>query len=181
MNRTKFIEKAIATKIHSHLINNDIVDNFQSAYKTGHSCETALLRVYNDIVTTIGRGNCSMLVLLDLSAAFDTIDHDNLFCILEKYVGICGNTLKLIKSYPQGSVLGPLKFCLYLLPLSAILGYHNIGYHVYADDTQVYVSFKCKQPLEAISKLNSCLADIRRGMITNKLKINDTKNRVYCV
>ena len=53
---TKIIEKAIATQIHSHLINNDIVDNFQSAYKTGHSCETALLRVYNDIVTTIGRG-----------------------------------------------------------------------------------------------------------------------------
>ena len=81
------------------MINNDIVDNFQSAYKAGHSCETALLRVYNDTVTTIGRGNGAMLVLLDLSAAFDTIDHDNLFCILEKYVGICGNALKLIKSY----------------------------------------------------------------------------------
>ena len=96
---SKIIEKAIATQIHNHLINNDIVDNFQSAYKTGHSCETALLRVYNDIVTTIGRGNGAMLVLLDLSAAFDTIDYDNLFCILEKYVGICGNALKLIKSY----------------------------------------------------------------------------------
>ena len=52
--------------------------NFQSAYKAGHNYETALLRVYNDIVTTIGRGNGAMLVLLDLSAAFDTIDHDNL-------------------------------------------------------------------------------------------------------
>ena len=162
---SKIIEKAIATQIHSHLINNYIVDNFQSAYKTDHICETALLRVYNDI----GRGNGAMLVLLDLSAAFDTIDHDYLFCILEKYVRICGNALKLIKSYfsnrtqrvqidnvlsdfanimcgvPQGSVLGPLKFCLYLLPLSAILRYHYIGYHVYADDTQLYVSFKCKQ------------------------------------
>ena len=54
------------------------------------------LRVYNDIVTTIGRGNRNgaMLVLLNLSAAFDTIDHNNLFCILEKYLGICGNALK---------------------------------------------------------------------------------------
>ena len=77
---SNFFEKAIATQIHSHLINNDIVDYFQSAYKTGHSCETALLRVYNDIVTTIGRGNGAMLVL---SAAFDTIDHDNLFCGLK--------------------------------------------------------------------------------------------------
>ena len=62
------------------------------------------------------------------------------------------------------------------MPLSAILRYHNIGYHVCANDTQLYVSFKCKQPLEAISKLNSCLADIRRWMIANKLKINDLKS-----
>ena len=95
---SKIIETANAIQIHDHLINNDIVDNFQYAYKAGHSCETALLRVYNDIVTTIGRGNGAMLVLLDLSAALDTIDHDNLFCILDKYVGICGNALKLIKS-----------------------------------------------------------------------------------
>ena len=95
----KLIEKAIATQIHDYLINNDIVDTFQSAYKAGHSCETALLRVYNDIVATIGRGNGAILVLLDLSAAFDTMDYDNLFCILGKYVGICGNALKLIKSY----------------------------------------------------------------------------------
>ena len=72
---------------------------FSLLIKTGHICETALLRVYNDIVTTIGRGNGAMLVLLDLSAAFDTTNHDYLFCILEKYVGICGNALKLIKSY----------------------------------------------------------------------------------
>ena len=54
---SNMIEKAFATQIHSHLINNYIVDNFQSAYKTGHSCETVLLRVYNDSVTTIVRGN----------------------------------------------------------------------------------------------------------------------------
>ena len=55
--------------------------------------------------------------------------------------------------------------------------YHKIGYHVYADDTQLYTSFKCQQALEIILKLNSCLADIRKWMITNKLKINDLKKQ----
>ena len=124
---------------------NDVIDKFQSAYRCGHSTETALLRVYNDIVTMVGKGNGSYLVLLDLSAPFDTIDNDTLFVILEKYVGITGSALQLLKSYfldrsqrmlidnvmsgvanlmcgvPQSSVLGPLKFCVYLLPLSAIL------------------------------------------------------------
>ena len=65
----------------------------------GYSSETALLCVYNNIVTTIDKGNGTFLVLLDLSAAFDTIDHDNLFYILEKYVGIGGSALRLIRSY----------------------------------------------------------------------------------
>ena len=81
---------------------------------------------------------------------------------------------------PQGSVLGPMKFCLYLLTLGAILrhhniGYHNIGYHIYADDTQLYISFKCKDPLESLTKLNMCISDIRVWIIKNKLKINDSK------
>ena len=84
----------ISIRILGHILDNNIVDSFQSAYRAGHSCETALLRVYNDIVTTVGKGNGSFLVLLDLSAAFDTIDHDNLFYILEKYVGIGGSALR---------------------------------------------------------------------------------------
>ena len=94
---SKVIEKVISIRILRHILDNNIVDSFQSAYRAGHSCETALLRVYNDIVTTVGKGNGSFLVLLDLSAAFDTIDHDNLFYILEKYVGIGGSALRLIQ------------------------------------------------------------------------------------
>ena len=64
---------------------------------------------------------------------------------------------------------------LYLLPLGAILRHHNIGYHIYADDTQLYISFKCMDPLESLTKLNMCISDIRVWMIKNKLKINDSK------
>ena len=63
----------------------------------------------------------------------------------------------------------------------ALLKYHKIGYHVYADDTKLYISFKCKRPLESISKVNSCLSDIRRWMITNKLKINDSKTEFIVI
>ena len=79
---------------------------------------------------------------------------------------VLSDVANIICGVPQGSVLEPLKFCLYLLPMNAILKYHKIGYQVYADDTQLYISFKCKQPLESISKVNSCLSDIRRRMIS---------------
>ena len=85
---------------------------------------------------------------------------------------VLSDVANIMCGVPQGSVLGPSQFSLYLLPLSAILLYHNIGYHVYADDTQLYISFKCTQPFDAISKLTRCIADIRRWMITNILNIN---------
>ena len=62
-----------------------------------------------------------------------------------------------------------------MLPLSAMFRFHKIGLHVYADDTQIYVSFKCDDPLQALDKINVCISDIRRRMILNKLKINDAK------
>ena len=182
---SKLIEKVNSSRILKHIADNKLIDKFQSAYRCRHSTETALLCVYNDIVTMVGKDNGSYLVLLDLSAAFDAIDHDTLFVILEKYVGITGSALQLLKSYfsdrsqrvliddvmsgaanlvcgvPQGSVLGPLKLCLYLLPLGAILRYHSINYHIYDDDTQLYISFKCNTPLASLIKLNNCISDIR--------------------
>ena len=89
--------------------------------------------------------------------------------------GSMSASVSLVCGVPQGSVLGPMKFCLYLLPLGAILRHHNIGYHIYADGTQLYISFKCKDPLEPLTKLNICISDIRVWMIKNKIKINDSK------
>ena len=94
---SELIEKVITSRILTHIADNDLIDKFQSAYRCGHSTKTAFLRVYRDIVTMVGKGNGSYLVLRDLSAAFDTIDHDTLFVILEKYIGITGNALQLLK------------------------------------------------------------------------------------
>ena len=64
---------------------------------------------------------------------------------------ICGVT--------HGSVLWPLKLCLYLLSLGAILKYHGIGYNIYSDDTQLYILFKCNNPLASLPKLNNCISE----------------------
>ena len=158
---SKVIEKVISIRILGHILDNNIVDRFQSAYRAGHSCETALLRVYNDIVTTVGKGNGSFLRLIRsyFSDRTQRVQID----------GIMSDFASLLCGVPQGSVLGPMKFCLYLLPLGAILRHHNIGYHIYADDTQLYISFKCKDPLESLTRLNMCISDIRVWMIKNKL------------
>ena len=68
-----------------------------------------------------------------------------------------------------------MNFFWYLFPLGAIPRHHNIGYHIYADNTQLYISFECKKPLVSLTKLNMCISDIRVWMIKNKLKINDSK------
>ena len=144
----------------------------QSAYRAGHSTETALLRVHNDIVSAIDKGKGVFLTLLDLSAAFDTVDHEILLSFLKDHVGLDGPVLRLFETYlsnrtqcvsvkgvlselseltfgvPQGSVLGPIAFCIYTIPLGAILQHYDILYHIYADDTQLYCSFALDSPDE---------------------------------
>ena len=81
----------ISTQLVAYVVDNVLTNNFQSAYKFGHSTEMQWLRVYNDIVVTFGKGN--------LSAAFDTIDNSNLFTVLGKQFGTCGNALYIIVLY----------------------------------------------------------------------------------
>ena len=96
---SKLIEKVIAIRLVEHMTQNTIMEKYQSAYKAHQSTETALLRVYNDVMINIDRGNGTILVLLDLSAASDTIDHQILFHILEHSLGNTGSALALMKSY----------------------------------------------------------------------------------
>ena len=129
---------------------NNLQKHLYSAYKPGHSPETALVKVQNDILTNIDQHGVVIMVMLDLSAAFDTIDHDTLFSRMKNTLGITGQALAWFKSYlsgrtihikidksfselqdilwsvPQGSVFGPLLFLIYLLPLGKFIRKHGL-------------------------------------------------------
>ena len=99
---SKVIEKVIVSRLADHTAANDLMDPMQSAYRKGHSTETALLRVHNDVIGAVDKGNGVILVLLDLSAAFDTVDHSILLNFLKKHVGVDGCALRLFESYLTG-------------------------------------------------------------------------------
>ena len=97
---SKVVERVVATRIESHIMLNSLLDDMQSAdYSTGHSTETALLRVHHDITYALDNNACVILLMLDLSAAFDVIDHDILFDRLQYSFGISGTALSWIRSY----------------------------------------------------------------------------------
>lgn len=95
--------------------------------------------------------------------------------------GVLSDFSDLQYGVPQGSVLGPIEFCIYTIPLGAILRHYNINYHIYADDTQLYCTFDAESLNEVRCLLHSCLSDIRSWMIKNKLKINDDKTEFLVI
>ena len=146
---SQLLERVVAKQLTDYMTENNFHEHLQSAYKPGHSTETALMKVKNDILTSIDQHGIVILVMLDLSAAFDTIDHDILFSRMENTLGITGQALAWFQSYlsgrtlcikidksfselqdilwsvPQGSVLGPLLFLIYLLPLGKLIRKHE--------------------------------------------------------
>ena len=172
-------------RLFDHLRDNDLLEPMQSAYKPCHSTETVLLKVQNDILIDLDKGKGVFLALLDLSDVFDTVDYEILLNLFEACLGIEGRALSFFRSYllqrtqcvsvdnvtselvnlvygvPQGSVLGPLKFCLYTLPLGTIIRYHGLHSHMYADDTQLYIAFGHSDPVSYLNQLNACILDIR--------------------
>ena len=148
---------------------NGLHEELQSAYHRFHSTETAFLKVQSDILESLDDVFVTVLVMLDLSAAFDILNHGILLSRFEKVFGISGAVLKWITSYltdcfqvvvidtehskpvllkygvPQGLVLGLKKYSIYAKPLGAIIRRHGLSYHFYADDTQLYISFKPKE------------------------------------
>jgi hypothetical protein len=201
---SKLLERVVSEQLLSHLNAHALLDKFQSAYRPGHSCETALLRLMNDLLCSADCGDLVLLVLLDLSAAFDVIDHDLLLSRLQNEVGISGVALQWFRSYlsdrtqrvivgpassqntllscgvPQGSVLGPILFSLYTCQLGGIIERHGLQRKLFADDSELYKSFHPdpQSTASAVLAVEECCAEVKAWMASNRLKLNDDKTEV---
>uniref|UniRef100_A0A3P9K7F1 Reverse transcriptase domain-containing protein n=1 Tax=Oryzias latipes TaxID=8090 RepID=A0A3P9K7F1_ORYLA len=199
---SKILEKCVTAQLQPFLDDGGILDTFQSGYKAFHSTESALLKVFNDLYLTTDSGNSAILVLLDLTAAFDTVDHTTLLNRLEHCVGVRGTALNWFKSYlsgrsftvrlgdstssstpllsgvPQGSILGPVLFSLCLLPLAEIFKKHGLSYNFYADDCQLYMPIVKNNGSSPLTPLLNCLGDVKDWLAQNFLKLNEEKTEV---
>ena len=160
------IKWVVADQLVPHVESNNLMEPNQSTYRTNNSTETTILKVKSDILGSMDKGKAVCLVLLDLSAAFDTTIHSILLQRLQDIFGICNRVLEWICLYimdcnqkvvvddfesdpvaltygiPQGSVLGPILLSLYTSSLGDLCRHHLVEFQLYADDQQVYLSFE---------------------------------------
>ena len=202
---SKLLERLVLKRIGPHITSSSNYTKLQSAYRPGHSTETALLHILDSSFRACGAHKAVMLVGLDLSAAFDTIRHDILTSRLSTDFGITGSALSWITSYlsdrtqfikmgrhssapsvlgagvPQGSVLGPLLFTTYTTPVSDIINQSNISFHQYADDTCLFTVLSCDNPQTMIQPLIDCVHKIQQWHLANFLQLNPTKSEVMLI
>jgi Reverse transcriptase (RNA-dependent DNA polymerase) len=153
----------------------------QSAYRKCHSTETALFKVVNDLLLAADHGEVSALCLIDLSVAFDTVDHELLLSRLQSRFGVVSTALNWFTSYltnrscavmygsnlsdvvqlvcsvPQGSILGLLLFLLYTAELEYVGAGMGVSIHMYTDDTKLYVHCKLSGMIDAVARLEQCI------------------------
>uniref|UniRef100_A0A8C1N7E5 Reverse transcriptase domain-containing protein n=1 Tax=Cyprinus carpio TaxID=7962 RepID=A0A8C1N7E5_CYPCA len=199
----KTLERAVFNQISAFFTQNKLLDSNQSGFKSGHSNETALLSVVEALRLARAESKSSILILLDLSVAFNTVNHQILLsALLAK--GISGTALQWFESYlsdrsfkvswrsevstshhlttgvPQGSVLGPLLVSVYMASLGSVIQKHGFSYHCYADDTQLYHSFHPDDPTVAVC-ISACLTDISCLMKDHHLQLKLAKTELLVV
>ena len=201
----KILEKLVLSQVSSYLNSHNLYNTCQSAYRPGHCTETALLKVVNDLFLSLDKGNISVLALLDFSSAFDTIDNPILVHRLHTDFGFTDAVLQWFSSYQtdrthyvslsnhcsafvpvhsgvlQGSVLGPMLFTMYFMPLSAIIDSHSITHHSFADDLQLHMSSRPDRMSELLHSMQSCISDVKAWATANMLKLDDNKAELMLV
>ncbi len=196
----KTLERVVFNQVSLFLSQNNKLDAKQSGFRSGHSTETALLSVTEALRIAKANSKSSVLILLDLSAAFDTVNHQILLSTLSSlditgiplrwfesdltgrsfrvaWGGEVSKANQLVTGVPQGSVLGPLLFSTYTTSLAPIIQAHGFSYHFYADDTQLYLSFRPNDPTVA-ARISGCLADISAWMKEHHLQLNLAKTEL---
>ena len=198
---SKLVERMVCKQLTAFLEEHSLLPEHQSGFRARHSTETALLKVFSDIMSAADRGEVTLLGLLDMSAAFDTVDHDILLHRLEESFGFAGSVLNWLRSFlrgrtqqvvfnglastvaevtsgvPQGSVLEPLLFLLYTADIPVIASEHGLGIHCYADDGQLYVFGKANCADKLVLKVTTCIGVVDAWMSSNRLKLNSDKTQ----
>ena len=169
-----------------------------------HSTETAFLDLTSNLLWGLNNKSTFLVISLDLSAAFDTVDHEILLSIFFQ-IGIIGQAHSLMKSYlngrtqsviidgsysedksietgvPQGSILGPVLFILYLLPLRSLLNEFLASYHIYADTITIYLEFDLGTTFANFRKHKKIIASVLKLLVALKFKVNSSKTHCMFV
>ena len=202
---SKILEKAALRQITKYIEVNKLLPHYQSAYWKNHGVETAMLKMYSDLLSAIDNSQVTIVVMIDLSAAFDTVDIPTVIDILHDEFGIKDTPLKWVESYltqrsvkviidnsfsdtehlkfgvPQGSCAGPVIFTMYIAALKNIGKKYNLELYGYADDHKIAFRIQVgdlENEATVIKQLDECLLDIMHWMNQKKLKMNNSKTEI---
>jgi len=192
----------VSRQLLDHVRVHKLLPSLQFAYRAQRSTETAVLKVLSDILTAADRGDLSMLTLLDLSAAVDTVDHPILLRHSMTSHGVNGVVHTWISSYlanrtqyvrcsgsrstplpvlcgvPQGSILGLILFFLYTADLIQLVECFELYPHLYADDTQIYGFCRLGVTDSLQKRVADCVTAVADWMRSNRLQLNASKTEV---